>query len=142
VEASSQLTLQYRDATAPLFFNCDSKISVQAQSGGAFSGGVSMQGGGSNSDKQCTYSFSFTAVMTQDGVVTSFRPDKTFVTDDCAPVSEMSVSGNATSTAIRVELRDRATCRDFLGRVRDTDRSLTVSVTRRSAAMSVERVRG
>jgi hypothetical protein len=131
VEASSHLVLQYRDATTPLFFNCSSKLSVQAQQGGTFSGGVAMQGGGSNSDKQCTYNFSFAALMTPDGTVTSFRPDKMFLTDDCTPVSDASVGGNASSTAIRIDVTDRATCRDLFGRLRDTDRILTITVTPR-----------
>lgn len=105
---------------------------VTAQTAGMFSGDAGIQGQGADSDRRCTYSFFFSAQMTPDGTITSFTPNPTFRTNDCTPGSESRFGGGtASSTAIRIVMTDRATCRDALGRPRDTDVNLTVSVTRR-----------
>ena len=108
---------------------------VREQTGGTFSGFVAVEGG---NDKQCTNSFGFTAEMTQDGAITSFRRDTPFVTPICRPASDATYAGTASSTLILVQMKDRATCVDDLGRPKDVNRTFTISVTRRSVAMSAD----
>ena len=133
-EDSSILLLQYRDADGtPGRWGCQSELLVQQQTAGAFSGVATIKGGGSSSDKQCTWQFFFTAQISPDGTLTSFLPSngKTFVTEDCTPVSQATFSGTSTDAAIRITMTDRATCKDFFGQSRDTNRTLTMSVTSR-----------
>jgi hypothetical protein len=135
IEAGSVLELHYRDTDATVSIPaCGAAVKVLGQTSGMFSGGVGVQGQGSDSDRQCTYTFDFTAQMTPDGTITSFSPSPTFRTQDCSAGSDASFSGTVTSTAIRIVMKDRGTCRGATGRAIDTDRTLTISVIRRSAA--------
>jgi hypothetical protein len=76
--------------------------------------------------------------MTPDGTITSFHPDRRLITAYCTPASGATFAGTAGSTEIRVQMTDRATCVDGLGRPRDTDRTYTIAVSPRRAAMSME----
>jgi hypothetical protein len=54
----------------------------------------------------------------------------------CTPVSDATVSGTVTNADMHITISDRAMCRDIFGtvrdfdRVRDTDRTLAISVHR------------
>ena len=134
-EEGSSVVLRYRDTGGTSSWGCDTKLSVVEQTGGTFSGLADVQGGAGESGRHCTYGFSFTAQMAADGTITSFRPNRSFA-GHCTPVSEPTASGTANSTAMRIDLTDRATCLDYFGQPRDTDRTLTMSVTRRPASAS------
>jgi hypothetical protein len=69
--------------------------------------------------------------MSPDGTLTSFSPNPTFRTQDCSAGSDATFSGTASSTAIRIVMTDRGTCRGAVGRLSDTDRTLTLSVRKR-----------
>lgn len=132
-EDSSLLVLQARDvAGPPTTWGCQSELVIQQQTGGTFSGLAIIQGG---NDKQCTWTFTFTADVAPDGTLTRFVPDNgsKFVTVDCKPVSEPAFSGMASGAGIKVAMRDRATCTNRFGQPIDVDRVLTMSVTSRSS---------
>ena len=132
VESGSFLELHYRDTNTTLTIEaCAALLSVRAQADGTFSGSIGVQGGSPDSDRQCTYSFTFTAQMSPDGTLTGFSPNPTFRTQDCSAGSDATFSGTASSTAIRIVMTDRGTCRGAVGRLSDTDRTLTLSVRKR-----------
>ena len=134
IESGSVLDLHYRDTDTTVSIpGCGAAVKVLTQTAGTFSGGVGVQGQGSDSDRQCTYAFDFTAQMTPDGTMTGFSPSPPFRTQDCSAGSDANVSGSVTSTAIRIVMKDRGTCRGTTGRAIDTDRTLTISVIRRGA---------
>ncbi len=125
VEEGSHIALQYRDTGGTQIWYCDTQLRIREQTGGTFSGLAIVEGGAGDSGRHCTYTFPFIAQMAADGTITSFQAS--FVAG-CTPLSEASVSGTATSAAIRVDLTDRATCPDYVRQPRDTDRTLTISV--------------
>ena len=127
--ATNDLTVVDRQSNTQSSYGCLVQLVVREQTGGTFSGFVSVQGG---NDKQCTGSFAFAAQMQADGAITSLRPDKPFTTSYCRPVSDATFSGTASSAAIRVQMKDRATC-DYGAGPRDSDRTLTIAVSRRSS---------
>jgi hypothetical protein len=104
-------------------------LSVQSQTGGAFSGSFFVQGG---NDKYCTFGIGFTAEMNAAGTITSVHPDGPFVSAVCKPISDTTFSGTASSTEIHIVMKDRAICVDLLGNPRDTDRTFTIQVKPRS----------
>jgi hypothetical protein len=105
-------------------------MNIGAQSGGTFTGGVTVQGVDPVSDKQCTFVTGFTAEMTPDGTVTSLHLNAPFVGAGCTPTTGTTVRGTVTSTTIRFEITDRPTCQDPGGRTREFDRTLTLSAKR------------
>ncbi len=126
-----KVTLQYVDPGdgQPYGYGCHlPRLGVDQQTGGAFSGGAILEGGAGESGRHCTYSFNFTAEMTADGTITSFRPDRPHCCGGCRDLSETRFSGTATSTAIRITMTDRGSCIDPRGQFRDTYRTLTISV--------------
>jgi hypothetical protein len=129
------LVLIYRDSNTQALWACHVEFTVRAQTAGTFSGFVSIQGG---NDKECTSGFAYTAQMTADGTITSFSPDRPFVTSYCTPVSDATFTGTASNTTIRVQMKDRATCDYGAGSPRDTDRTFTIAVDRRSATMALD----
>jgi hypothetical protein len=74
--------------------------------------------------------------MKSDGTITDFRIDGVFGVGTCTPVSDATISGTVTNADMHITISDRAMCRDIFGavrdfnRVRDTDRTLTLSVSR------------
>jgi hypothetical protein len=123
-------------------------MDVVAQTGGTFAADVGFNGVGSR-EPPCTYGFTFTATMRPDGTITDFRMDSGFGMGSCTPVSALTVSGTVTSTDMKIgdgpyqrflhlelTITDRAMCHDIFGlmrdfeRVRETDRTLTISLLR------------
>ena len=74
--------------------------------------------------------------MRPDGTISDFRMDGGLGVGTCTPLSAPTVSGTVTNTDIKITITDRAMCHDIFGlvrdfeRVRDTDRTLTISVNR------------
>jgi hypothetical protein len=130
-EDGSGLVLQFRDTGTTLPYKCETTLNIQTQSEGFLTGSFELQGVSQDSGKQCTYFSRFTAQITSDGTISSFRPEQSFVTSSCTPVSDATFSGTATSTGIHIKMTDRAACQDSSGRSRDTDRTLNMWVTRR-----------
>jgi len=127
--------LHYRGTATTDGWTCTAMLDVPSQTGGRFAGDVGMTAVGS-SEPPCTYSFSFTANMKPDGTITDFRVDGIFSAGTCTPVSDATVSGTVTNADMHITITDRAMCRDIFGtvrdfdRVRDTDRTLTISLHR------------
>lgn len=90
-----------------------------------------------SSDKQCPGSFNFTAEMTPDGTITSFRAEGTFRTFECMPLSGVTLtSGTASGTGFNIVISDHAMCRwppldAGNPYIRDTDRTFTMVIDRR-----------
>jgi hypothetical protein len=105
---------------------------IHTQTEGTFTGAFSFQGSGSDSDKACAYGSRFTAQMTPDGRVTTLYLDDPLTGSffGCSPTTDRRSAGTVTSTAIRFEVTDRPTCQDLSGRVREFDRTFTISVVR------------
>jgi hypothetical protein len=102
---------------------------VRAQTGGTFSGSLVVQGGSGDSGRNCSVVSSFTAQMAPDGTLISFDPSDRFAVG-CTVGFEASVTGAATDTAIQINLMHHSICMDPFGQLRDTDRTLTMSVRR------------
>jgi hypothetical protein len=133
----SVLELHYRDAAAASSEGCEANLDFTSQTGGSFSGLLGVKGTGA-AEKDCTFGSSFTGDMSADGTITGFRVDRPYVAGDCTPLSDPTFRGTVTSSAILITMTDLAMCRDGSGRMRDTDRTLTISVARRAAAMSAD----
>ena len=128
---ASTAVVRYRYTGASFEYSCETRFNIQTQNGGTFNGFAEIQGANVNSDRQCDYFAAFTAEMAPDGAIRSFAPDRQYRTNDCTPLSNPTVSGTASNTAIRIVLTDRATCKDPVGQTHDADRTLTMSVTQR-----------
>jgi hypothetical protein len=128
VNVGTRLVLQDRDSGRTVTYGCETSLRVSEQTGGTFSGFARAEGGSGESGMHCSHQSSFSAQMTADGIITSFRFDRPFASD-CAPLSEASGSGTASSTALGIKMTDHGTCLvGPLREPRDTDRTLTISV--------------
>jgi hypothetical protein len=132
------ITLAYSAATSPGASHCDASAGVREQSEGTFAGRLGLNGSSLNTDKQCPSGFGFTASMTPDGIITSFRADTQLGSHECVPVSDPEFSsGTASSTGFRVVITDRALCRwpalldSRLPQTNDTGRTFTITIDRR-----------
>src|SRR5687768_2463291 len=105
-------------------------MSVRAQTEGMFTGVVYVEGISPDSDRRCTYESPFVAEMTPDGTITSFRAERPLPTSRCGSGSEPTVSGSASSAAIRIAVTQRATCVAQTGTARETDLTIILSVAR------------
>src|SRR5438094_7410545 len=105
-EDGSGLVLQYRDTGTTLPYKCETTLIIQTQSEGFLTGSFELRGVSQDSGKQCTYFSSFTAQITSDGTISSFRPEQSFVTSSCAPSSDATFGGTATSTGIHIKMTD------------------------------------
>jgi len=129
-ENNSSFAEQVVGSTTPAEYNCNTRMSVRAQTEGMFTGIVYIEGISPDSDRRCTYESPFVAAMTPDGTITSFRTDRPLPTSRCGASSESAVSGAATTTAIRIAITQRATCVALSGTPRDTDLTIVMSVAR------------
>jgi hypothetical protein len=131
---NSGLTLLYRNPDVAGSSHCDVSMSVRAQAEGTFSGSMGLNGSSMSSDKQCPGSFGFTAEMTPEGVITSFRADRRLGSHECTAMSDPAfTSGTASSSGFRMAMTDRALCRwpaedSRNPPVRETDRTFTLSI--------------
>ncbi len=137
-ENNSSFTEQTVGSSTPAEYNCDTTMSVQTQTEGIFTGMVYIDGISPDSDRRCTYQSPFTAEMTRDGTITSFRTDRPLPTSRCGGGSNPAVSGTASNTAIRITATQRATCVALSGTPRETDLTIVMSVARRAPALWME----
>jgi hypothetical protein len=132
---TGRLLLHYRDGSGEGQLACQVGLDMLSQTGGHFEGVFALNGTGP-SERLCFSSINFTATMQPDGTITDFRLPGALGLGSCTPVSDLTFSGTATNTNIKITLTDRAMCQDVLGavknveRVRDADRSLTITVSR------------
>lgn len=135
---NSSFAEQVVGSSTPAEYHCDTKMSVRTQTEGIFTGIVYIEGISPDGDRRCTYESPFTAEMTRDGTITSFRTDRPLPTSRCGSGSEPAVSGTASSTAIRIAVTQRATCVALSGTPRETDLTIVMSVARTAPAIRVE----
>jgi hypothetical protein len=121
---------------APLGFslNCAQKWQFLSQTGSTFSGGMSSQGQGPDSDWRCTYEGQFTGTVEPDGSIT-LQLDRPFRPGGCSDfVGPDSLTGRKSNTSITIDFRGRATCemlRGVPGNQRDVEFAVTFDLTPR-----------
>ena len=126
----------YRDTATADNWRCAATLDVLSQTGGNFSGDMGVKGTGV-SEPACTFSFDFTASMAPDGTLTDFHTNGGLGAGGCTPSSDAIITGAVTNANMQITLTDRALCRDSSGNlVRDTDRTLRISLTRLSGTAS------
>lgn len=132
VPAGGTLVFNYRDTGTGDGWRCAVMMDVVSQTGGHFAG--SMGGNGTGvSEPACSFSFEFQATIAPDGTLTDFRMSSPFGVGGCTPSSAAMITGALTNGTMNLTFKDRALCRDKSGNpIRDTERTLTMSVTRSS----------
>jgi hypothetical protein len=104
------------------------RVSISTQTGGEFSGLLTVQGSGAATDPLCAnIETTMTGHMTPDGTLTSLRFDPVFRSGMCTHVSgDEHFTGVITDgTRLRAERRDRVECRNLGGHVYEGDRTTT-----------------
>jgi hypothetical protein len=115
---------------APLGFslNCSQNWQVLSQTNGAFSGAMTSQGQGPDSDWRCTYEGRFTGTVESDGNLT-LRLDRPFRPGGCSDfVGPDALTGRTSGSAITIDFTGRATCemlRGVTGNPRDVEFATT-----------------
>jgi len=66
------------------------------------------------------------------------KDDRISINSSKTKLSDATFTGTASNTTIRVQMKDRATCYYGAGSPRDTDRTFTIAVERRSTIMSAD----
>jgi hypothetical protein len=116
-------TTEFRNVATGNVLNwggCSGSFTITEQDGERFTGPLGTQGGGSNSDRFCTASGTFTGeLIERDGSVARARLEGNFqnwprpsVSPSCEIVSagDGIWTGSATRDAIRLQVRDRLRC--------------------------------
>jgi len=98
--------------STPGSYSCEGSLTIESQDGAAFTGRLTTQGHGWNSDRFCTGSGTLTGnIATPDGSVAIARLDGGFGVNQCTYIQRGNeYSGLARDTEIRFERNDTLRC--------------------------------
>lgn len=132
--AGGQVINTATGAPMDVSMNCSQKWQFVSQASGAFSGWMSSQGQGPDSDWRCTYEAQFSGSVEPDGSLT-LRLERPFRPGGCTDfVGPDTLTGRTSGTSITIDFSGRATCemlRGVPGHPRDVEFAVTFNLAPR-----------